>query len=145
MFGLLINWFELNFAWSNAIASHMPCRVAKRKLMVRKLSFWRPYIALCVHTYSVHCTHSSEIYRYEATRWVVQHSGRVSGFLTRRIWKCDAKTKTGNIHVDPLLTKHVYYQCLSLRRRWPWGWSIILQLGPSLRSCLHNQWLPARS
>jgi hypothetical protein len=32
----------------------------------------------------------------------VKHSDGVSGFLTRRISKWDAKTKTGNI--DPLLT-----------------------------------------
>jgi hypothetical protein len=46
------------------------------------------YILCIVHKWN---------YRYGATRWVVKHSGRVSGFLTRRIWKWDAKTKTGNI------------------------------------------------
>jgi hypothetical protein len=74
-------------------------RGAKRKLMVRNFCFWRPYIVLCVDT---HCVlYTNEIYRYGATRWVVKHFGRVSGFLTR-IWKWDAKTKAGNI--DPLLT-----------------------------------------
>jgi hypothetical protein len=63
------------------IASHMRCRGAKRKLVVR--NFWRPYIALCVDTYCV--LYTCEIYRYVAIIRVVKHSGRVSGFLTRRI------------------------------------------------------------
>jgi hypothetical protein len=44
---------------------------------------------------------------YGATRWVVKHSGRVSGFLTRRIWKWDAKTKTGNIII--IIIFRVFY------------------------------------
>jgi hypothetical protein len=73
------------------------------RIKARNLCFWRPYIALCADTYCV--LYRSEMYRYGATRWMVKHSGRVDGFLTRRIWKWDAKTKTGNI--DPLLTTHV--------------------------------------
>jgi hypothetical protein len=72
----------------------------KGNIMARHFCFWRPYIALCVDTYCVLDT--SEIYWYGATKIVVKHSGRVSGFLTKRISKCDAKTKAGNI--DPLLT-----------------------------------------
>jgi hypothetical protein len=41
-------------------------RGAKRKLMVRKFCFWRPYIVLCVDTYCV--LYTNEIYRYGVTR-----------------------------------------------------------------------------
>jgi hypothetical protein len=49
-------------AWSNIIASHMRCRGAKRKLMVRNFCFWLPYIALCADTYCVWSYEISETF-----------------------------------------------------------------------------------